>query len=86
MCGRLFQRMVTHTTTLGYDPQANGLAERVVGLIKEQTRRLLQAETFPEAGWTWATGHVTDCARAQIMYPKGTLIPFGARVAIRKHT
>ena len=39
---RLYERMIHHTTTLGYDPQANGLAERFVGIIKEQTRKLLQ--------------------------------------------
>ena len=64
---RLYQRMVMHTTTLGYDPQANGLAERFVGLIKEQTRRLLQAAKFPDTYWTWAAEHVNDCARARTM-------------------
>ena len=29
------------TTTTGYDPQANGLAERTVGLLKERARGFL---------------------------------------------
>ena len=34
-------RGLTHTVTKGYDPAANGTAERVVGLIKSGLRKLL---------------------------------------------
>ena len=38
---RLKERNIFHTTIVGYDPQANGVAERYVGIIKEWVRKLL---------------------------------------------
>ena len=37
----LFRRHVHHTFTVGYDPKANGTAERFVGVVKSMGRKLL---------------------------------------------
>ena len=44
-------RGLTHSVTKGYDPAANGTAERVVGLIKSGLRKLLASTAFPTGSW-----------------------------------
>ena len=47
-------RSIYHTLTSGYDPQANGTAERSVGLIKTLASRCLNASGLPEEFWTYS--------------------------------
>ena len=48
MKARLYERLIHHTSTMGYDPKANGLAERYVGLSEGQTRKLLFSSDLDE--------------------------------------
>ena len=82
---RLQNRQIYHTTTMGYDPTSNGLAERVVGPVKEQARTTLQAAQLPDNVWPWASEHACEQARSKLLAPITKLTPFGAEVAIRKN-
>ena len=75
--------MGTHTG--GYDPQANGLAERFIGIIKGRATSYLGHARMSLRFWYWA------CMQATIVYrldqlgkhlPKGTPT-FGEAVLIR---
>ena len=39
------------TSTCGYDPQANGLAERRVGVLKEKAREFIVKGQVPSKYW-----------------------------------
>ena len=84
MKARLFDRKIFHTTTMGYDPKANGLAERYVGLIKEQTRNLIFSSELDEQWWPWAAEHASEQARSKIITPASPLLAFGSKVSVRK--
>ena len=57
---RLHQRMIHHTKTMGYDPKANGMAERFVGIIKDSARKILQAAKMTDNFWCYATEHAAE--------------------------
>ena len=73
-------RGLTHTVTKGYDPAANGTAERVVGLIKSGLRQLLAATAFPTGSWGYLLRYlvqshfVAAIGREQASLPPGTLV------------
>ena len=73
---------VHHTTTQGYDPKANGTAERFVGIVKTVARRMLRAASLPDDYWTWAMEHAAMALRVKAL-TDGAIIPFGEQVAIR---
>ena len=47
-------RSIYHTLTTGYDPQANGTAERSVGLMKALSARCLTTSGLPQEFWGYA--------------------------------
>ena len=66
--------------TKGYDPAANGTAERVVGLIKSGLRKLLASTAFPTGSWGYLlrclvqSHFVAAIGREQTSLPPGTLV------------
>ena len=75
------------TTTGGYDPKANGRAERYVGLIKQQATMYLIHSRMPIAFWHWAAKPAAYIFRAKAL---GLKLPedaptFGNRVLMRDH-
>ena len=73
-------RGLTHSMTQGYDPAANGTAERVVALIKSGLRKLLAATAFPTGSWGYLLGYlaqshfVAPLGRVQVSLLPGTLV------------
>ena len=59
------QRGVRLSTSPAHQPQSNGLAERLVGLAKQCTRRLLLASNLPDAYWSYAMRFAAEMLRPQ---------------------
>ena len=49
----LSQQGVRQTVNPGYDPQANGLAERWIGIVKVRATALLAAPEQVQLHWPW---------------------------------
>ena len=52
----LSQQEVRQTVNSGYDPQANGLAERWIGIAKVRATALLADVRLPPDYWSLTTG------------------------------
>ena len=52
-------------TSPAYQPQSNGVAERMVGLAKQCTRRLLLASRLPDIYWSYAVRFAAEMLQAQ---------------------
>ena len=76
------------TTTSSDLPQSNGLAERYVGIIKQQARALLRHSGLEVLHWPSAMRHATYSLYRQAVKPLGVpvraIYPFGATVYIRE--
>ena len=73
------------TTTGGYDPKANGRAERYVGLMKQRATSYLIHAGIPLKFWYWACTQAAYMYRATVL---GLKLPsdaptFGNRVLVR---
>ena len=53
-------RSIYHTLTTGYDPQANGTAERSVGLMKALSARCLTTSGLPKEFWGYAVRYAAQ--------------------------
>ena len=82
----LLRRNVHHTYTIGYDPKANGTAERFVGVITDMGRKLTLGAKLEGKYWPYALEHATEHARSLVPLPKPKCTAFGSRVAVRKTT
>ena len=54
------RRGIYHTLTTGYDPQANGTAERAVGLIKALASRCLVTSGMDSEFWSYAVRYAAQ--------------------------
>ena len=57
------QRGIHLATSPAHQPQSNGVAERLVGLAKQCTRRLLLAANLPDLYWSYAMRFVAEMLR-----------------------
>ena len=67
----LIEAGVHQTTTSGHDPAANGLAERMVGLLKERLREYLVKGAVQEKYWPYLFDKAAMWMRDQV--PGGIL-------------
>ena len=76
---------VYKTTTAGFDPQANGLAERVVGLMKERARSFLIRGKVAKKFWPLMMAEVARRPRDATLNrrPQGKLPDPGDLVAVK---
>ena len=76
------------TTTSSDLPQSSGLAERYVGIIKQQARALLRHSGLEIVHWPSAMRYATYSLYRQAVKPLGvparSIYPFGATVYIRE--
>ena len=73
------------TTTGGHDPRANGMAERYVGLVKQQALSYLSHKSMSLEWWYWASLQASVCLRMKAMKKKIArgAPTFGDQVLIR---
>ena len=80
----LDEQNIFHTKTAGYDPQANGRAERFVGLIKRHATSYLVHAGFGLRFWYWAacqSAYLYKCRALNVKMP-GNAPTFGNRVLV----
>ena len=73
-------RSIYHTLTTGYDPQANGTAERSVGLMKALSARCLTTSGLPQEFWGYAVKYAAQSLLCSSLQRKQKSPPFGSQV------
>ena len=73
-------RSIYHTLTSGYDPQANGTAERSVGLMKALSSRCLTASGLSQEFWSYAVRYAAQSLLCSSLQRKQKSPPFGSSV------
>ena len=69
-------------TSPAYQPQSNGVAERMVGLAKQCTRRLLLASQLPDIYWSYAMRFAAEMLRHKALGFTWNLPAFGEEVGM----
>ena len=69
-------------TSPAYQPQSNGVAERMVGLAKQSARRLLLASRLPDIYWSYAMRFAAEMLRHKALGFPWNLPAFGEEVGI----
>ena len=73
-------RSIYHTLTTGYDPQANGTAERSAGLMKALSARCLTTSGLPQEFWGNAVKYAAQSPLCSSLQKKQKSPPFGSQV------
>ena len=68
-------------TSPAYQPQSNGVAERMVGLAKQCARRLLLASRLPDIYWSYAMRFAAEMLRHKALGFSWNLPAFGEEVS-----
>ena len=71
------RKTIHHSFSSGYDPQANGTAERTFGLIKSLAARCLCAAKLDGTCWSYAVRYAAQSLRCNALQKS---LPFGASV------
>ena len=81
----LKQHNIKQTFTSGYDPAANGVAERWIDLVKIKATVLLAANHLSTAYWNYAVAWVTHAYNNKVLAipPKKTLPEFGQLILVK---
>ena len=74
------RRGIYHTLTTGYDPQANGTAERAVGLIKALASRCLMTSGMDSEFWSYAVRYAAQSLICAGLQRHQRSPPFGSQV------
>ena len=74
-------KTIDHTFTSGYDPQANGTAERSVGLLKSLAARSLASASLGHEFWSYAVKYATKSLLCHALQKTQSVLPFGTTVA-----
>ena len=74
-------KTIDHTFTSGYDPQANGTAERSVGLLKALAARSLASAGLGHEYWSYAVKYASQSLLCHALQKTQRSLPFGATVA-----
>ena len=77
-------RSVTHSTTGGEDPMANGRVEKAVGEIKKRLRRMLHGASMGSEWWPMALRHMMETDRMRRRDDLKNIPAFGQKILIRK--
>ena len=73
-------RTIHHSFTSGYDPQANGTAERAVGLIKSLAARCLANFSLDGSYWSFAVRYAAQSLLCRALQLRQKSLPFGTTV------
>ena len=73
-------RTIHHSFTSGYDPQANGTAERTVGLIRSLAARCLANFSLDGSYWSFAVRYASQSLLCRALQLRQKSLPFGTTV------
>ena len=73
-------KTIHHSFTSGYDPQANGTAERAVGLVKSLASRCLCAAKLEGTYWSYAVRYAAQSLLCNSLQLRQKSLPFGTSV------
>ena len=73
-------KSIYHTLTKGYNPQANGTAERSVGLIKSFAARALSSSGLDPSYWSYAVRYAAQSLICSALQRSQRSPPFGTTV------
>ena len=85
-----FERFLTnhksiyHTFTSGYDPQANGTAERTVGLVKSLAARALATAQLDSSYWSYSVRYAAQSLLCHALQRHQRSLPFGSSVVAQE--
>ena len=85
-----FERFLTkhksiyHTFTSGYDPQANGTAERTVGLVKSLAARALATAQLDSSYWSYPVRYAAQSLLCHALQRHQRSLPFGSSVVAQE--
>ena len=80
----LTDKLIHHSTTVGYDPASNGTAEMTVGRIKTVARRLLSHSGLGYKFWSFAVRYASVSLMHQALGICDHAPPFGSWVIVKK--
>ena len=70
-------KTIYHTFTFGYDLQANGTAERAVGLIKTLAARVISTTNIDANDWSYATRYESQALLCHALQRRQQSLPLG---------
>ena len=73
-------KAIYHTFTSGYDAQANGTAERAVGLIKSLAARALSTSSLDVSYWSYAVRYASQSLLCHALQRRQRSLPFATSV------
>ena len=76
-------KSIYHTFTSGYDPQANGTAERAVGLVKSLAARALATSQLDVSYWSYSVRYAAQSLLCHALQRRQRSLPFGSSVVAR---
>ena len=76
-------KMIDHTFTSGYDPQANGTAERSVGLIKSLAARALSSSSLDPGYWSYAVRYAAQSLLCHALQKTQKSLPLAVQWLLR---
>ena len=77
-------KSIHHTLTSGYDPQANGTAERSVGLVKSLAARALSHSGLDGSYWSYAVRYAAQSLLCSALQRPQRSPPFGTTVSAQR--
>ena len=67
---------IYHTFTSGYNPQANGTAERAIGLIKSLAARALATANLDSSHWSYCVRYASQSLLCHALQMRQRSLPF----------
>ena len=78
------RKSISHTLTSGYDPQANGTAERAVGLVKSLAARALATAQLDSSYWSYSVRYAAQSLLCHAPQRHQRSLPFGSSVVAQE--
>ena len=78
-------KTIDHIFTSGYDPQANRIAERAVGLMKSLASRVLTIVSLDPSYWSYAVKYASQSLLCHASQESQKSLPFGSIVVAQVH-